>query len=295
VTAGGVVGGPGAARDSFADFNRRQGLGTVRDPHRRWAQLRRAAPVHRLTLRELTGRDVSGNPLGNEVYMAFSFDAAVDVLRDPETFSSAFYGRTMGLVLGRTILEMDEPDHFRHRALLQKAFTHGALRRWEERVIGPAAHRCVAAVRHRGRGDLVRDVTFPFPVSVIAGMIGLPEERHAAFHRLAIELISVSFDPARGIAASRALREMFLALLADRRATPRDDLLSVLARAEIDGERLEDEAIVSFLRLLAPAGAETTYRSTSSLLLGLLQHPEQLAALRARRDLIPDAIEEGLR
>jgi cytochrome P450 len=290
-----VAGGAEAGHDPFEAFNRRQGLGLVRDPYRQWAELRRQAPVHRLHVRDLLGREGPVPVLGSEVYVAFSFDAVVDILRDGETFSSAGYGRTMGLVLGRTILEMDEPEHFRHRALLQKAFTHKGLRRFEQRIIVPAVQRRVAALRGRGRADLVRDLTFPFPVAVIAEMIGLPEEAHAAFHRLAVELISVAFDPARGIAASRTLREMFLSLLAERRVRPREDLASELAHAELDGERLDDEAIVSFLRLLAPAGAETTYRSSSNLLFGLLRHPEQLEALRRDHTLIPQAIEEGLR
>ena len=80
-----------------------------------------------------------------------------------------------------------------------------------------------------------------------------------------------------------------------RRAEPRDDLISLLAQAEIDGERLSDEEIYSFLRLLLPAGVETTYRSLGNLLFGLLTHPEQLEAVRSDRSLIPQAIEEAVR
>src|SRR5262249_57947636 len=115
------------------------------------------------------------------------------------------------------------------------------------------------------------------------------------FHRMATELISITIDPTRGIRASEGLREMFARVLAERRAAPRDDLMSILAAAELDGTRLDDEAIYAFLRLLAPAGAATTYRSLSNLLLGLFQHPDQLEALRADRALMPQAIEEGLR
>jgi cytochrome P450 len=147
----------------------------------------------------------------------------------------------------------------------------------------------------RGHADLVRELTFPFPVSVIAGMIGVDEADLTDFHRMATELISITLDPARGIRASQGLREMFARVLAERRAAPRDDLMSVLAAAELDGTKLDDEAIYAFLRLLAPAGAETTYRSLSNLLFGLFQHRDQLDALRADRALMPQAIEEGLR
>jgi cytochrome P450 len=88
---------------------------------------------------------------------------------------------------------------------------------------------------------------------------------------------------------------MFGRVVAERRRAPRDDLASLLASAELDGTRLSDEEIFAFLRLLAPAGAETTYRSTSNLLVGLLSKPELLDAVRRDRRLVPQTIEEGLR
>ena len=97
------------------------------------------------------------------------------------------------------------------------------------------------------------------------------------------------------MAASQQLREYFAGILAERRRQPAQDVISVLAQAELDGVRLTDEEIFAFLRLLLPAGAETTYRSSSNLLLGLLTHPDQLEALRRDRSLLPQAIEEALR
>ncbi|MGH8922409.1 MAG: cytochrome P450, partial [Acidimicrobiales bacterium] len=91
------------------------------------------------------------------------------------------------------------------------------------------------------------------------------------------------------------LKEYLSHLVADRRREPREDIISDLVTAEVDGEALDDEAIYSFLRLLLPAGVETTYRSAGNLLFLLLTHPEQLEAVRADRSLIPQAIEEGLR
>src|SRR5204863_1093024 len=114
-------------------------------------------------------------------------------------------------------------------------------------------------------------------------------------HRWAIELISVSFDWDLGTRASAQLRDYFARVLADRRAHPANDLMSTLAGSELDGQHLTDEEIFAFLRLLLPAGAETTYRSSSNLLLGLLTHPEQLDALRRDRGLMKRAIEEALR
>jgi cytochrome P450 len=130
---------------------------------------------------------------------------------------------------------------------------------------------------------------------VIAGLLGLPESDLPAFHRWAVELISVAFDPPRGLAASRTLAEYLTPRIEAARRQPGDDLISLLAHAELDGSRLGDEHILGFLRLLLPAGAETTYRSSSNLLFGLLSRPEQLAALRDDRGLMAQAIEEGLR
>jgi cytochrome P450 len=126
-------------------------------------------------------------------------------------------------------------------------------------------------------------------------MIGVPEARHDDFHRWAVELISIQIDAERGLAGSQKLRDLFSELLGPRREQPRDDLISVLAAAEIDGQQLDDEAIFAFLRLLAPAGAETTYRSSSNLLVGLLGDPDAWDALRSDRSLVANAIEEGLR
>jgi cytochrome P450 len=286
--------------DPFEAFSRAQGAGKIRDPYPLFAQLRRNGAVQRFQvggLAMLAGGDVPRPPVGvpPEIWAVLSYDTASQVLRDGKTFSSRGYAQSMGLVMGHTILEMDEPEHSRYRGLIQKAFVKKAIDRWERELIRPVVHGFIDRFARRGHADLVRELTFPFPVSVIAGMIGLPEEDHADFHRWAVELISLTIDWERGVAASRQLRGLFARVLAERRREPHDDLMSVLAHAELDGTRLTDEEIFAFLRLLAPAGAETTYRSSSNLLFGLLSHPEQLDAVRRDRALVPQAIEEGLR
>lgn len=282
--------------DPFDEFNRHQGAGSVRNPYPAFAAMRKRGPVHKVNLRKMLGEGTSLPPgTADEVYVVVTHDAVAEVLRDGETFSSKGYAPTMGKVMGHTILEMDEPEHSRYRGLIQRAFSRGALERWEKELIGPVVNRFVDAFAGRGRADLVRELTFPFPVAVIAGMIGLDEEDHEAFHRAAVELISISIDWDRAIRGAGRLREMFARVLAERRREPRDDLVSVLAHSELDGTKLGDDEIFAFLLLLAPAGAETTYRSSSNLLFGLLSHPDQLEALRDKRLLMPRAIEEGLR
>jgi cytochrome P450 len=129
----------------------------------------------------------------------------------------------------------------------------------------------------------------------MARVLGLPEADWPRFLRLSTELIGIMRNWDRAVAAGQELRGYFAEIIADRRRNTRDDLVSQLIEAEVDGHRLSDEEIYPFLLLLLPAGAETTYRSSSNLLFGLLSHPEQLDAVRADRGLVPQAIEEALR
>ncbi|EUA87253.1 cytochrome P450 family protein [Mycobacterium ulcerans str. Harvey] len=146
-----------------------------------------------------------------------------------------------------------------------------------------------------GRAELVGDFTFEFPTRVIARLLGLPDEDLAMFHQRAVQLISYTVNYQLAFEASAALKEYFLEQIDRRRSKPSEDIIGDLVTAEIDGEKLSEEAIYSFLRLLLPAGLETTYRSSGNLLYLLLAHPDQFMAVRAHRELIPQAIEEGLR
>lgn len=281
--------------DPFEEFSRAQGAGEIDDPYPDFARYRAAAPIVEIDPETREVVDPAARPDHATGFAAVRYDAVIEVLRDAERFSSSMYALTMGTVMGHSILEMDPPEHTRHRALIQQAFTKRALERWEEQLVRPTIDALIDRFVERGRADLVRELTFPFPVMVIAEMIGVPPELHDAFHRAAVELISLQIAPERGMAGSQKLRTMFAELLEQRRATPRDDLISVLARAELDGEKLDDESIFAFLRLLAPAGAETTYRSSSNLLVGLLSTPGAWASVRDDRTLLPNAIDEGLR
>jgi cytochrome P450 len=110
-----------------------------------------------------------------------------------------------------------------------------------------------------------------------------------------VELLLIISDIERGLNASQKLGEYLTTIVRERRRHPAEDIISVLAHAELDGQQLSDEEIVAFLRLLLPAGAETTYRSSSNLLFGLLSDRAQWEAIEHDRSLIPQAIEEGLR
>jgi len=264
--------------------------GDVRDPYTELARARRKEPVQRL--------DLSGMPHeeSKPVFMVYRYHEIAEVLRDHETFSSGIIVDVFGDVFGkRVMLGMDEPGHRRYRSLVSKAFTQKALARRQDELVERVGNELIDRFAARGRAELVREFTFPYPTQIIAGLLGLPRADYSQFQRWSISLLSFTVNRERGIAASKALEEYFIPILAARRAEPRDDLISTLAQAEIDGERLSDEEIFSFLRLLLPAGVETTYRSTGNLLFGLLSHPEQLDAVRSDRSLIPQAIEEAVR
>jgi cytochrome P450 len=279
-----------AGNDPFEDFNRAMGADGDASPYPGFIDARALAPVHGSGLDLEGGWDAAG-----QVFTAYSFEAVQAVLADGETFSSAGYGEVMGVVMGRSILEMDEPEHRTYRSILQQAFTRQEMARWEVELVAPLVDELVDRFIDDGHADLVRQLLFPFPVAVIAALLGLPPEDLPEFHRLAVELIGVTVDWDRSVASSAKLREYFSHIVAERRQHPADDMISVLATAEQDGQHLTDEEIYAFLRLLLPAGAETTYRSSSNLLFGLLTHTDQLDAVRADRGLLPQAIEEGIR
>jgi len=264
--------------------------GDVRDPYTELARARRKEPVQRL--------DMSGMPheASKPVFMVYRYEEIAQVLRDSETFSSSIIINVFGDALGKYVmLGMDEPEHRRYRSLVSAAFSQKALARRQNELVERVANELIDRFVERGRAELVREFTFPYPTQIIADLLGLPRADYPQFQRWSISLLSLTVNRERAVAASKALKEYFIPILAARRQEPRDDLISSLAQAEIDGERLSDEEIFSFLRLLLPAGIETTYRSTGNLLFGLLSSPAQLDAVRADRSLIPQAIEEAVR
>lgn len=264
--------------------------GDVRDPYTELARLRREEPVQRIDMSAMPHEE------SKPVFIVYRYEEVQQMLRDNETFSSAIIIDAFGDVLGKHVmLGMDEPEHGRHRALVSKAFSQKALARWEDQLVGRVGNGLIDRFADQGRADLVKEFNFPYPTQIIAGLLGLPQQDFPQFQRWSISLLSFTINPERGRAASESLCEYFAPILAARRSEPRDDLISGLAQAEIDGQRLSDEEIFSFLRLLLPAGIETTYRSLGNLLLGLLSHTDQLDRVRADRSLLPQTIEEAVR
>lgn len=256
----------------------------LRDPYPIFARYRAQAGVFRGSVMDWSKTPKELMP--EHQYAAMSFDAVNTVFRDGKTFNSKIYDSTIGLFIGPSILAMEGKTHRDHRNLVSAAFKSKSLARWEPEIARPICEALVDEFVDTGSADLVRDYTFEFPTRVISKLLGLPEEDLPWFRRRAVELISYSVKYKRAFEASAALKDYFLDQIERRRSRPTEDIIGDLVTAEIDGEKLTDEAIYSFLRLLLPAGLETTYRSSGNLLYLLLTHPDQFAAVQNDHDLI---------
>lgn len=248
-------------------------IGDQTDPYTGYARSRREQPVE---------------PAGRDRVTLYRYADVRAVLKDPETFSSKAYEEGIALVMGPTFLAMDGAEHVHHRSLVAGAFRRAALERWRAEVMEPTVERLIDALAPTD--ELVRSFTLPLPVAVIAAILGVPVDDHLRFARLSITLIGIMDDVEAGMAASRELRDYFATIIDLRRRDPRDDVISDLVRADLD-----DEHLYGFLRLLLPAGMETTYRLLGNLLAALLSDRDAWERLRADRTLIDRAIDETLR
>jgi len=258
-------------------------MAPIADPYSVYRRLRDESPV--LAVSTMMGVN----------YLVTRYDDVVRVLRDADAFSARGNGRGIGMVMGRTLLEMDGKEHVRHRNLIAPFFSPLAMRSSMPPVVESIVHELIDGFADAGQAELVRDFTFVFPMKVIAHIIGVPIDDYAAFHRMALELISIADDPERGLAASQSLVAYLKPLLDERRRRPREDLVSKLLVAEVDGHRLDEEEVLSFLRLLLPAGADTTYRLTGTAIWVLLQQPDLLEQVRSRPELVDSVLQEVLR
>ncbi|WP_433621215.1 cytochrome P450 [Nocardia sp. CA-120079] len=273
-----------AAAESTLDF---------RDPYPFFAAKRRDGGVFHGTVMDYSKTPESLRP--SDSYAAVSYTAVSTALRNSRVFSSKLYDNTIGIFMGPTILAMDGKTHRAHRNLVATAFKPQSLMRWEPEIVRPICDGLIDGFTERGSADLIEEFTFEFPTRVIARLLGLPEEDLPFFRKAAVAIISYANKVPEALQASNDLKEYFLGHIEQRRSKPTDDIIGDLVSAEVDGEKLTDEAIYSFLRLLLPAGLETTYRSSGNLLYLLMRHPEQFEAVQRNHDLIAQAVEEGLR
>jgi cytochrome P450 len=269
----------------------------VADPYVQYAALREQSPVHRTLI----------GP-----WLLTRYDDVLHVLRDPslsadeqnatplplQVAAREEYGdRSMG---SRAILGLDNPDHDRLRRLVSKAFTPKVVAQ-----LRPLAERLVAealdAVEPAGRMDVIRDLAFPLPFTVISEMLGMPTERRDELRGWSHALVK-TLDPivtpeelADAIASGDAMTAYLREVIDERRSRPQDDLLSALIRAEDEGSVLDEQELLDQVMLLYIAGHETTVNLIGNGTYALLRHPDQLARLRAEPDIEQNAVEELLR
>ncbi len=254
-----------------------------RPPHEVYRALRAERPVAPMS------RDVG------TAYLVTRYGDVQEALRNDALFSNRSNAPTIGAVMGRTIIEMDGREHLRHRNLITPSLAPRALRGDFPKLVESIAHELIDAFASRGRAELVAEFTFTYPLRVFTRILGIPSADYAAVHRWSIELTGIQQDPERAHAASRAMGDYLAAAMREQGERGQPGLIGRLLEAEVDGERLTHEEVVSFLRLLVIAGAETTYHLLGSGLFALLTRPERLEALRADRTLMGSFLDEALR
>ena len=272
-------------------------------PHDWFTELRREAPVfwH-------DGDPAFDGPQGGAgpFWCVSGYDDVVTVNRDNATYSSAeklvfmWDPSPEHLDMQRMLmLNMDPPMHTRYRRLINKGFTPRMVSELES-TMKKRTTEIIDRVADRGECDFVVDVASELPLQVIADLMGVPQEdRHLLFD-WSNKMIG-SEDPEYAVAeevTQQASMELYAyaSQLADkRRANAKDDLISVLTHSAVDGEQLTGTEIDLFFLLLTVAGNETTRNLISHGMVALLEHPDELAKVRADRSLLPSAVEEMLR
>ena len=238
---------------------------------------------------------------GMQSYIISRYEDVSRAFRE-QVFTTANYDWQLEPVHGKTILQLSGREHSLRRALVAPAFRGSELAEKFVPVIERNAAELIDGFRGAGRADLVADFATHFPINVIVDMLGLDRADHERFHRWYTSIIAflgnLSQDPqvtADGLRTQQEFAAYMIPVIQQRRAHPGDDLLSNLCQAEIDGVRMSDEDIKAFCSLLLAAGGETTDKAIASVFANLLQHPDQLAAVRADRSLIGPALAETLR
>jgi cytochrome P450 len=259
-----------------------------RNPYPVFSELRAASPVLR-------------DPQSG-LWMLLDYESVKRALFDYDSFRSS-----VTPVTGKApdwLVFSDPPRHTKMRAIIAKAFTPRSISSLEPRI-RQLSSSLLDPLLEQDEIDLARDYAGPLPVLVIAEMLGIPQGDRARFLHWSEVIVGLSYSLVGGEAAAKAIQAYFVVkeeikgylaeLLAERRETPREDLLSRLVEAEVDGEQLSEEDIVGFFQLLLTAATETTTNLIDNAVLCLLENPDQLTLLRGAPELLPKAIEEVLR
>ena len=243
------------------------------------------------------------------LWNVYGYPEAIAVLSDTRTFSSntlRLASLSKEFVEG-SLAQMDPPMHTKLRKLVSHAFTAKVVTDLAPRI-AELTHELVDRIAGRDRIELVADLAYPLPVTVIAELLGVPTSDRPLFKKWVdvlfektqqFSLVRSAEEQEREIADDirriKPLRDYLAEHVAERRRRPRADLLTRLVEAEVDGERLTDAEVVTFARFLLIAGHVTTTMVLGNTLLCLDAHPDQYARVRSDRSLLPGAIEESLR
>ncbi|MER7686263.1 cytochrome P450 [Streptomyces sp. NPDC097610] len=265
--------------------------GLIDHPYAVYDRLRDTAPVHRVA-----GTD------GNPAWLVTRYDDVREALANPllsmdkkRALPGSYQGLSLPPALDANLLNMEAPDHTRIRRLVVRAFTSRRVEQLRTPV-RETADRLLDALGPHGSADLIAAYAAPLPITVICDLLGVPGEHRRDFRAWTDVLVAP--DPTRPRAAKEAVVAMlgFLTqLLADKRKKPADDLLSDLIAVRDEGDRLTEDELTSLAFLILFAGYENTVQLIGNAILGLLTHPDQLAALRANPERFPDAVEEFAR
>ena len=234
------------------------------NPYPFYARLRAEAPVWRVTLRDrrtawlVTRYEDAARVLKDDTFAKDKLNAM-----DPEQRAKTPWVPGFLKPLERNMLDLDDPDHARLRALVSKAFTPRLIERMRGRIVALCGDLLDAMERERwrkGGAELVADYALPLPATVIAELLGVPTEDHAKFHRWSNRLVSVSSgrDMLRALPAALSFVRYLRNLVERRRANPEHDLITALIRAEEAGDRLSEDELLAMAFLLLVAGHETT-------------------------------------
>jgi cytochrome P450 len=253
--------------------------------------MREHAPVHR-------------NPASGDKPAFWSLTAYEDIVavcKDWQRFSSARRGSFLieGGIVPKEMQPlvfnmMDPPEHDRHRGILQKVFTHGAIEQ-READVRSVINRLIDAVIERGECDFVRDLAVELPLTVTANMLGVPEEDRGKLFAWTNQLADTSVTAEQKLQTVGEVGGYLVPFIADLKEDPGDDMLSRLIHAELDGERLNDAELMAHFIQLMNGGNETTRNAFAGGMLALIEHPDERRKLLRDPTKIPGAVEEILR
>ena len=228
------------------------------------------------------------------LWQVFRYEDVLSILTDYSRFSSQAYELTGGF-LSNSLIAKDPPDHRKLRNLVNQAFTPKAVAHLSDRITH-ITQELLDEVRHKGAMDIVADIAFPLPAKVIAELLGVPAEDWDIFQRWArVDSSDAASRRESGQSMQQEMFSYFTNLLDERRRSPREDLISSLSVAEVDGERLSEPELLSFCTLLLAAGQETTKNLITNAIVCLTDHRESMERLISEPALIPTGIEEILR